>query len=283
MNNSWNDSYVLFGIIVFLIMSGCATLSTSGGNVSFAQPNTISPSCKIMERKRILGNSNTVRNYAGKKGANYVVLEGRPSEVWFDVALITCPLEKSTNSEIKNKCKERDPDACLEIVYRSSDADLKLMYSKRACSLGSDLGCQVVTALNRYSADQKQERYLARALSSCEGGNSRNCMIVALAYNQSGRYEEAIQLAGLACVHGNSKGCILQSNFLNQKQQREHILMQASMIQQQNVLAAQQFQQQLINSTIQSIQYQQRAVQPQRAKNCSGYISKSGAYSMTCN
>jgi hypothetical protein len=261
------------------IFVSCAPLSKSAGNVVFVNPGNLRPYCSVMERKRILGNTNTVRNYASKKGADYVVLEGQPSSIWFDVALIRCPYANADTDSVKSECDKKESNACLECAYRVQNNNDIVRYLGKACTLKNSTGCQLLLKVN---SQIRQEAYIKGILSGCSRGNGQACMKVAYMYSQNQNYDGAIQAAERACLAGNKQGCLMQANYLNQKQQRDQLIMQMAMMRQQNAATEQM----LLNTTLMQMQnnilQNMQRPQQQQPRNCTGYVDKVGNYTTTC-
>ncbi|MBI1909977.1 MAG: hypothetical protein HYS22_07400 [Deltaproteobacteria bacterium] len=283
---------VSFWILIFI--PGCVEFLTGAGSrVSIIRSEAIRPFCQALQRARLNDSANEVRNAGAKVGANYVAIEGKPSLEEVDVVMVNCPaLVQMTDDEVKSKCEAKGSNACIELAYRSGNDDKLLLKNlQKACSLKNDAACQLVVQAkeNIQMAKNKEqhERRLAKAVINCDKGNSKDCLIVAAAYNQTGDYDVAIRMAERACSLGNKGGCLMQSNFINQQQQRQQFLLQAIMIQNQNAAAVQSQllqQQQLINASVTQMQNQvlQNTVVPQTTK-CKGLIHESGRFSATCN
>lgn len=271
--------YAFIFIVVSNIFVSCAPLSKSAGNVVFVNPANLRPYCSVIERKRILGNTNTVRNYASKKGANYVVLEGQPSSVWFDVALIGCPYADADTDSVKSACDKKESNACMECAYRAQDNNDIVRYLGKACTLKNSMGCQLLSKVN---SQIRQEAYIKGIFSGCNRGNGQACTKLAYMYSQNQNYEGAVQAAEQACLAGNKQGCLMHANYLNQKNQRDQLIMQAAVMQQQKAAADQM----LLNTSLMQMQnvilQNLQRPQKQQPRNCTGYIDKAGNYTTTC-
>lgn len=305
-----NLTHVAYLIIALFFISACATVLTKrGSSIQLANADDVRPYCRILHQGTFRDNANLIRNYAANIGAEYIVNGGKPNQQEVNVSMISCPdLVKMSVTEIQNKCKANDSNACIEMAYRSrGNNELIHKNLQKACSLKNNDGCQLIARIkekDKLTRNKDQnDRRLTKAISSCDKGSSKDCLIIAAAYNQNGHHDIAIRTAERACSLGNKEGCLMQSNLLNEQQQRNQLIVQMMMLQQQNA-AAVQAQQQQINSTVlqtqmlmqginaQQPQYQQNVPTQQykvlpsvipKTKTCSGNIRPSGHFSATCN
>ncbi|AJQ96851.1 sel1 repeat family protein [Gynuella sunshinyii] len=109
------------------------------------------------------------------------------------------------------QCDGGDAAACLQFADRSDDA---LYWNKKACRLGSSVGCANVG--NQYYADGKAGEAVSFWEMGCSLKDSVACTNLGVQHQQAGENVSALQYFGQSCLLGDGSACVSWKNVAGQ-------------------------------------------------------------------
>ncbi|WP_428242260.1 hypothetical protein [Gynuella sp.] len=123
----------------------------------------------------------------------------------------TADLPLPASDPMMVQCDGGEAAACLQFADRSDDA---LYWNKKACRLGSPVGCANVG--NQYYADGKAGEAVSFWEMGCSLRDHVACTNLGVQHQQAGENLSALQYFGKSCLLGDGSACVSWKNVAGQ-------------------------------------------------------------------